>query len=121
MLLFSRKRRIGREIEPDGSQPEELGRTRSWHYCVFNLRAFVELASLGDRAGVNLWLYTTPDGRSLRKAIDWLLPYALGQKPCAWPPIVWATRSWRKSPRSLVPARTTDSRLPSSNIGKGLA
>jgi hypothetical protein len=87
VLLFSRKRRIGREIEPDGSQPEELGRTRSWHYCVFNLRAFVELASLGDRAGVNLWLYTTPDGRSLRKAIDWLLPYALGQKPWATPEI----------------------------------
>jgi hypothetical protein len=93
VLLFSRKRRIGREIEPDGSQPEELGRTRSWHYCLFNLRALVELASLGDRAGVNLWLYTTPDGRSLRKAIDWLLPYALGQKPWATPEIGGVNRA----------------------------
>jgi hypothetical protein len=93
VLLFSRKRRIGREIEPDGSQPDELARTRSWHYCVFNLRAFVALASLGERAGVNLWRYQTSDGRAIRKAIDWLLPYALGQKPWATPEIGGVNRA----------------------------
>jgi hypothetical protein len=82
-LSFARKRRIGRQIEPEGRQPEELRRTRAWHYCNFNLRALVLLASMGERVGVDLWHYQTPDGRSIRKAIDWLVPFALGEKPWA--------------------------------------
>ncbi len=87
ILQFSRKRRIGRQIDPDGSQPEELQRTRSWHYAVYNLQAFVELANLGDCAGVDLWHYQTPDGRSIRKAIAWLIPFGLGQKSWTTPEI----------------------------------
>ena len=87
ILQFSHKRRIGRQIEPDGRQPEELQRTKSWHYAVYNLQALVALADLGDRAGVDLWRYQTPDGRSIRKSIDWLIPFALGQKPWTTPEI----------------------------------
>lgn len=83
VLSFARKRRIGRQIDPDGQQPEELRRTRAWHYATYNLEAMTALANLGERAGVDLWRYQTPDGRSLRKAIAWLLPFALGSKP--WP------------------------------------
>jgi len=78
-LNFARKRRIGRQIEPDGQQPEELHRTRPWHYATYNLQAMVLLANLGERIGVDLWRYQTPDGRSIRKAIAWLLPFAVGK------------------------------------------
>jgi hypothetical protein len=84
-LLFARKRRIGREIEPGGEQPEELRRSNSWHYSIYNLEAFVALAGLGDAVGVDLWHYETPDGRSLRKAIAWLVPSALGKRPWTTP------------------------------------
>ena len=83
VLEFSHKRRIGREIEPDGRQPEELRRTRSWHYAIYNLQALVALSNLGDRIGVDLWRYQTPDGRSIRKAIEWLIPFARGEQ--SWP------------------------------------
>jgi Alginate lyase len=86
-LQFGHKRRIGRQLDPDGRQPEELQRTKSWHYAVYNLQALVALANLGDRAGVDLWRYQTPDGRSIRKAIDWLIPFALGDKPWTTPEI----------------------------------
>jgi hypothetical protein len=69
------------KFDPDGQQPAELRRTRAWHYAAFNLQALVLLANLGERVGVDLWRYQTPDGRSIRIAMAWLLPFALGEKP----------------------------------------
>lgn len=62
--------RIASQIDPDGKQPKELVRTRSYHYSVFNLEPLFALASLGDRAGwPQGWTYATKDGRSLRGAL----------------------------------------------------
>ncbi len=71
---------LAKEIQPDGSMPRELERTNAWSYSAFNLQAFFALATLGDRVGVDLWNYQTSDGRSLRKAVDFLVPFAAGEK-----------------------------------------
>jgi len=73
---------IREEFEPDGRQPRELARTRSWDYSIFNLTAFLQLAALGQRVGVDLWHYTA-DGRSLRAGVDYLVPFATGEQ--RWP------------------------------------
>lgn len=82
-VLNARSARIAPQIAVDGSQPPELARTRSWHYSTFHLVAYTRLAAIGRHVGVNLWKYRGPDGQSLFKAVDYLLPAATGA--AAWP------------------------------------
>ncbi|NEA63340.1 alginate lyase family protein [Streptomyces sp. SID12488] len=82
-VLNVRSTRIAPQIASDGSQPQELARTRSWHYSTFALVAHTRLAAVGRHVGVNLWAYRGPDGQSLFKAVDYLLPAATGA--VAWP------------------------------------
>ena len=79
----ARSVRIARQIEPDGRQPLELTRTKSFHYSLFNLRALIDLASIGRNLGVDLWHYTTPDGRSIPHALEFMAVYANPDKK--WP------------------------------------
>jgi hypothetical protein len=78
--LAGSRAKIGRQFEPDGRQPRELARTRAWDYSIFNLTAFLHLAAVGDRLGVDLWKHRTADGRSLRKGLEYLLPFATGKR-----------------------------------------
>jgi hypothetical protein len=82
LLHSAREGRIASQVEPDGRQPLELARTRSLSYSLMNATGFANLAALGERVGVDLWHWSTPDGRGLRAALDWLLPYVAGQR--AW-------------------------------------
>jgi len=68
-------KRIAVQIKPDGSQPLELERADSFGYSRFNVMALCNLATMGRHAGVDLWRYEAPGGGSLRKAMDFLLPY----------------------------------------------
>ncbi len=83
IITTARQKRIAGQIEPDGKMPRELQRTKSFDYSVFNLRALTDLSSLGQNLGVDLWHFQTNDGRSLRKAMDFLAPYV--DRDHKWP------------------------------------
>ncbi|NQT54451.1 alginate lyase family protein [bacterium] len=80
VLQASAKRRIAAHIEPDGRQPRELARTKSFDYSTMNLTGLFHLARLGEHVDIGLWRFETPDGRGLRKALDWLLAFATGEQ-----------------------------------------
>jgi len=77
------RERIAQQIEPDGRQPLELKRTKSYSYSLYNLKALFTLAEIGQRVNVDLFAYRTKDGRSLRAALDYVAPYFSADKP--WP------------------------------------
>ena len=82
--------RIAKQIEPDGRQPRELERTQAWSYSLFSLEALFDTASIADKLGFDLWNYQTQDKRGIHKALDWLLPFATGDKKWSYQEIsVW--------------------------------
>ena len=92
ILQAARNKRIAVQIEPDGRQPLELARTKAWSYSVGNLEGLMLLATIGEKVGVDLWNYQRDDGRSIRRALDYLAPVALGEQKWTyqqlgeWPP-----------------------------------
>jgi hypothetical protein len=80
-FLTSRER-ILEQFEPDGRQPHEMARTMTAHYCCFNLQSWVNLATLAEACGHDLWSFEGGDGRGLARAFSWLLPHMAQE---VWP------------------------------------
>jgi hypothetical protein len=69
------ERRLFTQIQPDGSQPFELARTTALGYSTFNLKHFLDMSYLAKSIGLDLYSSTSTDGRSISKAIEFLVPY----------------------------------------------
>jgi len=74
------KNRVESQIKPDGSQPFELERTKSWDYVNMNLDGYFLVARLAENSSVNLWQYETKEGKNIKKCLDWMLPYLKNEK-----------------------------------------
>lgn len=81
-LLEESKKRMDTQIDHEGKMQLELERTNALGYSTFNIQAWFKLATLGEHAGVDLWHYTNKEGATIITALNWLRPYAMGEK--AW-------------------------------------
>ncbi|EAU41191.1 hypothetical protein FP2506_13029 [Fulvimarina pelagi HTCC2506] len=79
--LRDSRSRILAQFAGDGRQPEEMTRTTTAHYCAFNLQGWLNLASLADAAGEDLWAFEGSEGQSIGRACEWLLAH-IGKE---WP------------------------------------
>ena len=71
------------QMAEDGSFPRELQRTKPYGYSIFNLDAMAGLCQILSTPEDDLWEYTTPDGKNMKKALSFLLPYL--QDKSTWP------------------------------------
>ena len=78
------EKRMAPQFTADGSLPQELARTRSFHYSTWTMQAVYDIARLGECVGVDLWSYRSPDGKSLRKNTDFLATYAGHEDRWRW-------------------------------------
>lgn len=73
--------RIIEQFDADGRQPDEMRRTTTAHYCCFNLQGWIHLAQLAESVGEDLWGFEGPNGQSIGRGMEWLLPH-MGE---GWP------------------------------------
>ncbi|WP_246671984.1 MULTISPECIES: alginate lyase family protein [unclassified Mesorhizobium] len=70
------RERIADQIAADGSQPEELSRTRPRHYAMFALQGWTSLARILSSVDDDLWAYRAKDGPGLVGALRWAAAHA---------------------------------------------
>ncbi|MBJ7437457.1 MAG: alginate lyase family protein, partial [Sphingopyxis sp.] len=68
------KTRLVRQIDTSGALPEEMKRTRSFHYSLYALAAAYTVADSAACLGIDLFA-AEEKGRSLRKATDFVAAY----------------------------------------------
>ncbi|MEX2601723.1 MAG: alginate lyase family protein [Balneolaceae bacterium] len=74
--------RMASQIEADGYQTSEMSRHNAQHYTYFNLKGYIVQAELQSRPSADReerWTASTSYSASLRSALDWLTPYAMGE------------------------------------------
>jgi hypothetical protein len=76
---------LTRQMAANGSFPEELARTKPYSYSIFNLEGMAVICRILSTTGDNLWEYTLPDGRNMRKAVQFLYPYIVDKSKWPYP------------------------------------
>lgn len=71
--------RLDGQIAADGSTPEETRRAESAMYTLWNLKGLADLARMGTKRGIEIWNYPDAANAKLKKAGEFLLPFATGE------------------------------------------
>ena len=86
-VITSATKRLDYQMDEEGKFPKEMERTISFHYSSFNVEAFFKIAKMAEKTGFDLWNYTSPSGKSLKKAFEFLRPFLTNSKPWTGPQI----------------------------------
>ena len=93
---------VANQLAADGSFPQELRRTKPYGYSLFNLEALSAICQILSTPEDNLWTFELPDGRGMRKALEFIVPFVRDKK--SWPlrPDVMYDREWPMRQSSLL-------------------
>lgn len=86
----------------NGSFPLELARTKPYGYSLFNLDAMTTICQILSNKNDNLWNFTLPDGRSIKKAIKFLYPFIANKDHWPYNADVMYWNDWPVAQPSLI-------------------
>ncbi len=85
---------VPNHMAADGSFPRELGRTKPYGYSLFNLDAMATIAEILSTPDDNLWTFELPDGRGMRRAMAFMVPFIADKSTWPKPPDVMYYDAW---------------------------
>jgi hypothetical protein len=93
---------VPNQMAADGSFPQELRRTKPYGYSLFNLEAMSAICRILSTPRGDLWKFELPDGRGMRRALEYMAPYIRDKK--SWPlkPDVMYDAEWPMRQSSLL-------------------
>jgi hypothetical protein len=86
-IVVNAKSRLDSQMDDNGNFPKEMERTTSLHYSGFAIQAFFLIAQMAEKIKIDFWHYTSPSGKSLKKAFDTYSPYISKEKEWTGPQI----------------------------------
>jgi hypothetical protein len=93
---------VSKQMAADGSFPAELARTKPYGYSIFQLDNMVTLCQVLSSPGDDLWKFQGPDGRSIRKAVEFMYPYLADKSKWPKKPDIQAWDGWPARQPSLL-------------------
>ena len=93
---------VPNQIAADGSFPQELRRTKPYGYSLFNLEAMATICQILSTPKDNLWTFQLSDGRGMRRAMEYMVPFIRNKKTWPLKPDVMYDREWPMRQNSLL-------------------
>ena len=90
------------QMAADGSFPLEIARTKPYGYSLFNLDAMATICQILSTPSDNLWTYQLADGRGMRKALEFMVPFIKDKSRWTHPRDVQYHDEWPMRQASLL-------------------
>lgn len=90
------------QMAADGSFPQETRRTKPYAYSLFNLEAMAAISQMLSTPQDDLWTFQLPEGRGMRRAMGFMVPYIRDKKGWPFPPDVMYDVEWPMRQSSLL-------------------
>ena len=82
------------QMAADGSFPLEIKRTKPYGYSLFNLDAMSTICKILSTKADDLWRFTTPDGRNMSKAVEFMVPFVTDKTKWPFPKDIMYWDEW---------------------------
>jgi len=90
------------QMADDGSLPRELARTKPYGYSLFTIDAFCNLAEILSTPEDNLWNFETPDGKTLKKGLQYIYPFIVDKTKWPYKKDIYIWDKWPVCQSSLI-------------------